>query len=444
MFDTIAAIASGNINQAISIIRMSGNDAFDIIKKIFNGKIGSDKTISYGFIVNDKKEKIDEVLVSFFKGNSNFVGEDTIEIMCHGGIIVTNQVLELLIVNGARRAENGEFSRRAFLNGKIDIIKAEAINDLIHAKTIMQTKIAMKKFNNNTSDLIKSLIQEVEMLIGICEVNIDYPEYNDVEKMDEIKMEKIMLEFLAKMDEIIKIGEQNQLYSNPIKIAIVGKPNSGKSALLNALLNEEKSIVTNIKGTTRDIVEGELVFNNIILKFSDTAGIRKSNDKIEKIGIKKSLKEIENSQLIFHLIDGTKKENEDDILIEKKSQGKFYFKIFNKKDLIPSEKIKQGNIYISAKNKDLISLKEHLETFFQKEVNLNSDKEWFFNQRELSLLKKASLAVQNALNSKKKSYGFEVLIVDIYEAWEALRNIVGVADKEDLLDSIFKNFCLGK
>ena len=288
MFDTICAISSGNINQAISIIRIVGPEAISITKKIFSGKIGKNKTIEYGFIVDQNKTKIDEVLVNFFIGADNFVGEDTIEINAHGGIVVTNRILELIIAHGARLAQPGEFSRRAYLNGKMSLIKAEAINDLIHSKTIKQQDLAINAFSNEKEQLINQFLKQLEYLIGLCEINIDYPEYDDIPILDNQEFNDQINDLKLKLSKIIQTSEANQVYIRPLKIAIVGKPNAGKSALLNAIINEDKSIVTNIAGTTRDIVESEITFNNMILKFQDTAGIHQSENEIEQIGITKS------------------------------------------------------------------------------------------------------------------------------------------------------------
>lgn len=443
MFDTIVAIASGNINQAISIIRISGPEAFSIISKIFTGKIGGDKTISFGYIVDRNKTKLDEVLVNFFKGTNNFVGEDTIEINAHGGVVITNCILELIITMGARYATPGEFSRRAFLNGKIDLIKAEAINDLIHAKTSLQTKIAVQKFNNNSSNLIIEIIKEIEYIIGVCEVNIDYPEYDDIEKIDQEKLTSLINELDLKISEIIKISEENQIFSVPQSIAIVGLPNVGKSALMNALLNEEKSIITDIPGTTRDVVEGEVVFNNITLMLKDTAGIRATKNIIEKIGIEKSFNEIEKSSIVLHIIDINTKETSIDKEIETKSKNKAYFKIFNKSDLIKNNNINldESKIIISAKNNDLKMLEAAFEKHF-KTIDLESS--LFFNIRQIALLKKAQICLSDASDALKENMGFDVVIVDITNCWENIKYIIGEVNKEDLLDSIFANFCLGK
>ncbi|MGL5643754.1 MAG: tRNA uridine-5-carboxymethylaminomethyl(34) synthesis GTPase MnmE [Metamycoplasmataceae bacterium] len=441
MFDTIVAIASGNINQAISIIRISGPESFSIISKIFTGKIGNDKTISFGYIVDENNKKIDEVLVNFFKGKNNFVGEDTVEINAHGGVVVTNMIMELIVSNGARYATQGEFSRRAFLNGKLDLIKAESINDLIHAKTTIQAKIAVQKFNNKSSELILELIKEIEKIIGICEVNIDYPEYDDVEQMDTPKLIDWSTKLVSQIEEIISISKQNQIFTTAQSIAIVGLPNVGKSSLMNAILNQEKSIVTDIAGTTRDIVEGEIVFNNIILKFKDTAGIRNSKDMIEKIGIEKAYEEIRNSSIIIHVLDSNKNETEADMKIESLSKNKIYFKVFNKMDLFKGVKDNQNKIWISAKEKNITQLEVAFKETF-KDVNIESG--FFFNSRQISLLEKGKKLINEATQAMKDHMGFDVVIIDFVAAWENIKSIIGEINKEDLLDSIFSNFCLGK
>lgn len=443
MFDTIVAIASGNINQAISIIRISGPNAFSIVSKIFTGKIGKDKTISFGYIIDEKNNKLDEVLVNFFKGTNNFVGEDTIEINAHGGILITNIILELIISYGARHAAPGEFTRRAFLNGKIDLIKAEAINDLIHSKTRIQTKIAIQKFNNNSSELILSIIKEFEKIIGICEINIDYPEYDDIEKMDQQKITDIINALISKISKIIKTSEENQIFLTPQSIAIVGLPNVGKSALMNVLMNEEKSIVTNIAGTTRDVVEGEILFNNITLKLKDTAGIRNADNLIEKLGIEKSFNEIKNSSIVLHVIDINNEETDIDKDIKKLSKNKFYFKIFNKADLFTTKENKfyENKILISAKNNEISMLEKAFNNHFK---TTNMEHSLFFNIRQIALLKKGQKSLAEALEGLENNMGFDVVIVDIISGWENLKSIVGEANKEHLLDSIFANFCLGK
>ncbi|WP_318024007.1 tRNA uridine-5-carboxymethylaminomethyl(34) synthesis GTPase MnmE [[Mycoplasma] collis] len=443
MFDTIAAISSGNnINQAISIIRVTGPDAFKIVKKIFTGKVGESNQITYGFI-KEKGKKIDEVLVAWFKGTKNFIGEDTVEINAHGGIVVTNLILELLLVNGARLAEPGEFSRRAFLNGKIDLIKAEAINDLIHAKTKKQANLSARKLDRKTSNFIEELIDRVSYLIAGIEVNIDYPEYDDVDEITRdllwVKLED--LELL--LEEVVKQSERSRIISNGVNVAIVGKPNVGKSSLLNCLLNEEKAIVSSVSGTTRDVVEGQFVLNEILYTIKDTAGIRESKNQIENIGMEKTFEQIKQSEMIIHLIDGTKKEDEFDKLIKTKSKKKIYIKVYNKLDLVDKKDIKNNSsIWISAKNKNIDSLEKKLNSI-AKEIDFDSE---FVvtNTRQLALIKSAYKNIKIAKKSIEKNNGPEVVIVDLVKAWENLQDIQGNSDNEKLLDTIFKNFCLGK
>lgn len=440
MFDTIAAISSGNINQPISIIRISGPDAISIVKKIYSGKEGKDKEITYGWIKNGE-EIIDEVLVLWFKGTNNFVGEDTVEINAHGGIVNSNLILELLIANGARLAERGEFSRRAFLNGKIDLIKAEAIHDLIFAKTKEQAKISVKKFDGKTSNYVQSLTNQLMMIIGTIEVNIDYPEYDDVEILTRENLLSNLYKLEKEFQQTIINSERSRVIYEGVPIAIVGKPNAGKSSLLNALLNEEKAIVTSEAGTTRDIVEGSVVINGIPFLIKDTAGIRNAENQVEKIGIERSFEQIDQAQIVIHLIDATDRENDFDLEIAQRANSKKYLKVYNKKDLLDKEK-NDNYIYISAKNNDIQNLENKLIDEFQN-IDLNSDN-IITNTRQLALIKSAHYAIQDAINGLENGYEPDLVIVDLRKAWEDLINITGKADNEDLLDSMFKNFCLGK
>lgn len=440
LVDTIAAIASGHINQAISIIRIVGPDALDIIKKIFTGKIGPNKTIQYGFI-KDKDQKIDEVLVSFFIGSDNFVGEDTVEINSHGGIVVTQKILDLILTHGARLATKGEFTRRSYLNGKISLIKAEAINSLINAKTSKQHRIAINSFDLEREKKIQDFLNSLEYLIGLCEINIDYPEYDDVPILENKKFIEKIDELVEQLNKITKHSEANKIFVSQLNVAIVGEPNAGKSSLINAMLNEDKSIVTNIPGTTRDVVEAEIVFNDLVLKFKDTAGIRESNDEIEKIGIDKSWKQIETSDIIIHVIDSTKGISGFDQKIIEKSKDKKYIQLWNKSDLI--DKKEKDKLYISSLNKDISSLENCLSNLFIFDEIESST--LVFNPRQNYCLKKSLLYLESVQKSIKEfNHTYDVLIVDLHLAWESLKEILGNVDKEDLLDSIFKNFCLGK
>ncbi|TNK83799.1 tRNA uridine-5-carboxymethylaminomethyl(34) synthesis GTPase MnmE [Mycoplasmopsis pullorum] len=452
MFDNIAAISSGaNVNQAISIVRVTGPDAVEIVKKIYKGRLGKDHQITYGHIYDFNDKMVDEVLVMWFTGRekdgqiiyNNYVGEPLIEINCHGGVVVTNQILELLLASGARLAEPGEFTRRAFLNGKMDLVKAEAVHDLIMAKTTKQTALSISKFSGKTSSLIENLSDEIAYIIGLCEVNIDYPEYDDIEILtDEILLPKVK-DLITKIKEIIKVSESSRYIFEGVNVAILGKPNVGKSSLLNALLSEEKAIVTDIAGTTRDLVEASYQIEGILFKLIDTAGLRKTDEKIESIGIKKSLEQIERADLIIHVLDPTQENNEFDSMIEQKSKelNKIYIKVINKKDLINT--IDDSSVvYTSAINNQIETLEKALVEKFSG-IDIENDK-ILSNTRQLALIKECLNHLNEAKNSLENFMTFDVVIVDIANAWDSLQNIRGKANREDLLDKMFKTFCLGK
>ncbi|WP_426461299.1 tRNA uridine-5-carboxymethylaminomethyl(34) synthesis GTPase MnmE [Mycoplasma hafezii] len=450
MYDNIAAISSGmHINQPISIVRICGPDAVEIVKKIFKGRTGQDHQITYGHIY-DKDELIDEVLVMWFVGKekdgqiiyNNYVGEPLVEINCHGGIVVTNTILELLLKNGARLADKGEFTRRAFLNGKMDLIKAEAVHDLIFSKTNLQAKASINRFNGKTSGLIDKFLYELGYLIGLCEVNIDYPEYDDIEQLDTgIMIEKVK-GLITELKQIVKISEDSKYIFEGVRVALLGKPNVGKSSILNSLLSEEKAIVTDIAGTTRDLVEASYQIDGMLFKLVDTAGLRKTDEKIEQIGIKKSLEQIELADLVIHVIDPTQSKDEFDEKIEARTKelGKYYIKVQNKKDI---ETIEANDlIYISAINNDIKPLEEALVSNF-KNIDI-MDERIFNNTRQLSLIKSALMSLEDSLNAMLDSQTYDVIIIDLYNAWDSLQNIKGNVNREDLLDIMFSNFCLGK
>ncbi|MBN4089719.1 tRNA uridine-5-carboxymethylaminomethyl(34) synthesis GTPase MnmE [Mycoplasma enhydrae] len=441
--DTIVAIASGNINQAISIIRISGPEAIQIIKKIYKGKIGKDKTITYGYIYDPLTNKtIDEVLVNFFIGSKNYVGQDTVEINAHGGIVVTNKILNLIIANGARLAQRGEFSKRAFLNGKISLDKAEAINSLIHAKTNIQAEIAIKQFNNNDNKIIESLEQQLLNIISIIEINIDYSDYNDIEQMNATKLSTLVLNLKNNIETIIKKSQNAIDVYEGIKVAIVGKPNVGKSSLLNVLLNKDRAIVTDIEGTTRDVIEADYEINGIPFKIIDTAGIRKTDNKIENIGIEKSLDSIKEAKIVVHLLNPDLEENQEDKIIKKLAKNKIYIPVINKSDLLKNKQNK-NYVQISSKNKNVWELKNAL---VKKYLDLDyEDDNIIYNTRRLGLLKQTLNCLSAALEGLNNNYGPEVVIIDINKCWSILREILNKEyDSETLLDNMFNKFCLGK
>lgn len=453
MLDNIVAISSGSkINQPISIIRISGPDVLKIIKKIFVGKIGKDHQITFGRIVDANNKIIDEVLVMWFTGEQNngeiiyknYVGEPLIEINCHGGIVVTNKILELILNNGTRLALPGEFTRRAFLNGKIDLVKAEAIHDLIMAKTEKQAEISVNKFTGKTSEKLESLSKKISYLISLCEVNIDYPEYNDIEVISEEKMLPILNELIYETSEIIEISENAKIIFEGVTVAILGKPNVGKSSILNALLGDDKAIVTDIPGTTRDTIEVSYQIDGILFKLVDTAGLRKTSKKIEVIGIKKSMEQLKKSDLIVHVLDPTQKNNDFDAKIKKEAKklNKIYLEVINKSDLFDENTYKQDEIVISAISNDIKNLEKAMIQKF-KNVDINNEK-ILSNTRQISLIKKTYQKLSDAKEALINGTTFDVVIVDIHEAWENLQNIKGQLNKDDLLNEMFKNFCLGK
>ena len=336
MNDTICAIATSQGVGAISIIRVSGEEAVDIVSKIFKGnnlKEVSSHTINYGKIVDKSGNIIDEVLVSVMLAPRTFTAEDTVEINTHGGIAPTNKVLELLLTSGCRLAEPGEFTKRAFLNGRIDLLEAEAVMDMINAKTNTQRELAVNQITGKVSGLINELRDDMVQIISNINVNIDYPEYDDVEIMtNEVLIPKIT-KLKNKIIKILKESRNGRIIKDGIKTSIIGKPNVGKSSLLNALLEEDKAIVTDIAGTTRDIVEGQISINGILLNMIDTAGIRETDDKIEAIGVEKSIKMMNDSDLVLFVLNNNEPLTDDIKTLLSQLDGKNYIIIINKNDL---------------------------------------------------------------------------------------------------------------
>jgi len=398
MNDTICAIATAQGVGAISIIRISGDDAISISNKIFKGKnlekVNS-HTINYGHIVNDIGEIIDEVLVSVMKSPKTFTREDVVEINTHGGIAPTNKVLELLLENGCRLAEPGEFTKRAFLNGRIDLLEAEAVMDMIDSKTETQRKMAANQINGKTSNLINELRSDMIQIISNINVNIDYPEYDDVDIITNDVMIPKIQKLKERLSKILKESENGKIIKNGIKTSIIGRPNVGKSSLLNALLEEEKAIVTDIAGTTRDIVEGQININGIILDMIDTAGIRETEDKIEAIGVEKSLKIMEESDLILFMLNNNEELTDDIEELLNKLENKKYIVIINKNDLapildrnklnIPKDKIIDISV---ANNQGIDELKEKIIEMFNINEIESKDPTYLSNSRSISIIKK--------------------------------------------------------
>ncbi len=450
MNDTIASIATSLGVGAISIIRVSGNDSISIVNKLFQGhdleKVES-HTIHYGYI-KDKENIIDEVLVSVMKSPKTYTMEDVVEINCHGGIATTNKVLELLLLNGCRLAEPGEFTKRAFLNGRIDLVEAEAVSDLINSETELERKVAINGIKGNISSLIKKLRDELIKIISNIEVNIDYPEYQDIYEVtiNDIR-EKIPL-IKNELEEIVENYEQSKLIHEGIKVAIIGRPNVGKSSLLNKLLNSEKAIVTDIPGTTRDIVEGIMYLDGVKLNIIDTAGIRETDDIVEKIGVNKSIETIESANLVLLLLNNNEELTEEDKILIDKTKYKTTIYVVNKNDLetkIKLDKNLSNVISINTlDNKEIKILKEKIRDLFQLDKINNSDFNYITNLRQINKIKECLKIISDIEEGINDDLELDMLEMDLREIWEQLGFITGDSYDEELLDDLFKNFCVGK
>jgi len=451
MDDTIVAISTALGVGAISIIRLSGKDAISITNKVFKGKNLSEvesHTINYGHIY-DKEELIDEVLVSVMKSPKTYTKEDVIEINCHGGINTTEKVLELLILNGARLAEPGEFTKRAFLNGRIDLTQSEAVMDLIESKSNLERKEALKNVEGRISKLIDKYRNKIMDLISHIEVNIDYPEYYDIEIVDDIKVKNSLEDLINELKKLIKESENKEIVRTGIKTIIVGRPNVGKSSILNNLLEYDKAIVTDIEGTTRDIVEGNIYIDGIHLNIIDTAGIRKTDNLVEQIGVEKSLSLIDEADLVLVVLNGNEKLTNLDKEILEKTKNKTNIVLINKNDLdkkIEEEEL-DGRIVISTNTMNLNglnSLKEKISELFKLDQISTNDYTYLTNTRQISLAKKALQSLENAEQGTKNNDPIDMIEIDIKDAFDLLGEIVGKNYSDEILDNLFKNFCVGK
>lgn len=451
MNDTIAAISTTLGVGAISIIRVSGNDAIKIVNNIFKGKnleTVETHTINYGHII-DKDEIIDEVLVSVMKSPKTFTTEDIVEINCHGGISTTNKVLELVLNNGARLAEPGEFTKRAFLNGRIDLTQAESVMDLINSKNETKRKVAIKGLNGYVSNIIRNLRQEILELLASIEVNIDYPEYEDAIVMTNDIVKPKITEIKEKLAKIINESENGKILTSGIKTIIIGKPNVGKSSILNRLLDEEKAIVTDIEGTTRDTVEGSITINGVSLNIIDTAGIRETDDIVEKIGVEKSLSLINEADLIIIVLNNNEELSEEDKKILASCKDKKVIVVINKSDLerkINLDDIKYKNIvYTNTIDLNGInSLKEKIVELFNLNELEQQDYTYLSNVRQISLAKEANSILEEVDKGIENEVPVDMIEIDIKRAWEKLGEIIGETYTEELIDQLFSQFCLGK
>ena len=454
MNDTICAISTSQGVGAIAIIRVSGDESINIVNSIFKGKdltkVDS-HTINYGHIVDHEGKIIDEVLVSVMKSPKTFTVEDVVEINTHGGIASTNRVLEELLTNGCRLAEPGEFTKRAFLNGRIDLIEAEAVMDMINAKTNTQRKLAANQITGKVSNLINELRDDMIQIISNINVNIDYPEYDDVDIItNDILIPKIQ-KLKQRIQKILKESEEGKIIKDGIKTSIVGRPNVGKSSLLNALLEEEKAIVTDIAGTTRDIVEGQININGIVLNMIDTAGIRTTEDIIESIGVEKSKQMIKESDLVLFVLNNNEELTEDVKEILKEVKAKNYIVLINKMDLEKKLNINELSIdeskiiYMSIKdNQGIDELKEKIIEMFNISEIETKDPTYLSNTRSIGILKECLKSIESIEIGLKEEKPIDMIELDIKDIWEKLGEINGTSYEEELLDEMFSRFCLGK
>lgn len=448
--DTIAAIATSMGRSAVNIIKISGPESISIVSKIFTKDLSKlePNTINYGFI-KEGNELIDEVLVSLFTSPNSQTGEDIVEINTHGGISVTNKVLELVLSNGARLAEPGEFLKRAFLNGKKDLIEAEAISDLINAKTEEARKMSLKGLSGELSKKIKTLRNKILNIIANIEVNIDYPEYEDAIIYTNELLKTNINEIQSDLEKLVKESEKGTLLNNGINVGIVGKPNVGKSSLLNLLINEDKAIVTDIEGTTRDIVEGNITINGVTLNLIDTAGIRETNNVVEKLGVEKSKDIINKSDLIIALFDISRPFTLEDEAILSSIKAKKSIIILNKTDLptkIDLNKFTSYNVIKTSVKEDVG--KDELLNMIKELFSLNEietgDFTYLSNARQISLIKQALKLCLEIKYQNEQNTPVDLIQIDLQNLWEKLGEITGDAYKDELLDEIFSKFCLGK
>ena len=450
MNDTICAISTALGVGAISIIRVSGDEAIDIVNKIFDKDLTKKEshTINYGHIVYNG-EIIDEVMVSIMKSPKTFTKEDIVEINSHGGVAVTNKVLEILLLEGARLAEPGEFTKRAFLNGRIDLLEAESIMDLIESKTETSRKLAISGMEGKVSKLVKNIIDNLVKVNANIEVNIDYPEYEDIEIVTKERIEEMSKYINKELTKLLNESENGKLIKDGINTLILGRPNVGKSSILNKLIEEDKAIVTSVAGTTRDIVEGQIKVNGILLNIIDTAGVRETEDIVEKIGVEKSLSLVNDADLIILVFNNNEKLTDEDKKLLEYTKEKKRIIVINKIDLennLDISNLKNERIVkVSAlKDSGIENLKNEINDMFNlEEINLG-DFTYLSNSRQISLVKKAVEISKNLEEALNNDVPIDLLEIDIKEICEILGEIIGESYDDKLIDTLFSNFCLGK
>ncbi|HES9259051.1 TPA: tRNA uridine-5-carboxymethylaminomethyl(34) synthesis GTPase MnmE [Streptococcus pyogenes] len=452
-FDTITAISTPLGEGAIGIVRLSGTDALAIAQSVFKGKnleqVAS-HTINYGHIIDPKTGTIiDEVMVSVMLAPKTFTRENVVEINTHGGIAVTNEILQLLIRQGARMAEPGEFTKRAFLNGRVDLTQAEAIMDIIRAKTDKAMTIAVKQLDGSLSQLINDTRQEILNTLAQVEVNIDYPEYDDVEEMTTALLREKTQEFQSLLENLLRTAKRGKILREGLSTAIIGRPNVGKSSLLNNLLREDKAIVTDIAGTTRDVIEEYVNIKGVPLKLVDTAGIRETDDLVEQIGVERSKKALQEADLVLLVLNASEKLTDQDRALLNLSQGSNRIILLNKTDLeqkIELEQLPADLISISVLTNQNINLIEDRinQLFFDNAGLVEQDATYLSNARHISLIEKAVQSLEAVNDGLALGMPVDLLQVDLTRTWEILGEITGDAAPDELITQLFSQFCLGK
>ncbi|MFA7032181.1 MAG: tRNA uridine-5-carboxymethylaminomethyl(34) synthesis GTPase MnmE [Bacilli bacterium] len=442
MFETIVALATPPLKSALAVIRLSGDDCFKVVSCFFSHNLISiqQKTLFHGFI-KDGDEKIDDVILAVYKGPKSFTGEDSVEIICHGSMLIANQIITLCLKHGARLATHGEFSSRAFLHNKIDLIQAESINDVINATTKEAKKLSLLSLDGEVSKLILPIKEKIADILSLIEVNIDFPEYEDIEIANKEKVVLIVDQILNSIDKLISDGLKAKVIKDGVKVAIVGKPNVGKSSLLNALIGEEKAIVTDIAGTTRDIVEGDINLKGIVLHLLDTAGIRQVNDKIESIGVEKAKQTIKQAELIIVVLDASEELGPEDYEILKITDNANRIIVYNKSDKKTNSD--RRNLLISALKKDVTPLIDEIyrslglneQSFAQPALN---------NARQLGLLERTKESLLKAKQDSINDLPIDLVSISLKDAYEAILEILGEINQIDISKEIFARFCVGK
>ncbi|HGZ3900952.1 TPA: tRNA uridine-5-carboxymethylaminomethyl(34) synthesis GTPase MnmE [Staphylococcus aureus] len=456
--DTITSISTPMGEGAIGIVRLSGPQAVEIADKLYKGKhLLNDvpsHTINYGHIIDpESKEVIEEVMVSVLRAPKTFTREDIIEINCHGGILTINRVLELTMTYGARMAEPGEFTKRAFLNGRIDLSQAEAVMDFIRSKTDRASKVAMNQIEGRLSDLIKKQRQSILEILAQVEVNIDYPEYDDVEDATTEFLLEQSKEIKQEINRLLDTGAQGKIMREGLSTVIVGKPNVGKSSMLNNLIQDNKAIVTEVAGTTRDVLEEYVNVRGVPLRLVDTAGIRETEDIVEKIGVERSRKALSQADLILFVLNNNEALTQEDYTLYEVVKNEDVIVIVNKMDLEQNIDINEVKDMIGdtpliqtsmLKQEGIDELEIQIrDLFFGGEVQ-NQDMTYVSNSRHISLLKQARQTIQDAIDSAESGVPMDMVQIDLTRTWEILGEIIGETASDELIDQLFSQFCLGK